>query len=479
MAVHDYVIDNSTGANVRADINSVLQAILTNNSSSSSPSTTAAYMFWADTTNGVLKIRNSADNAWIELLQLDGTITLEDGTNSAPALAFRDDLDTGIFSAGTNQINFATTGVSRLDISSDNTVFNESGADIDFRIEGDADANLFTLDAGNDIVNIGSTTNFAKFGVFKTVAFDATINSANAHIGIGSGTGSGTNCQALLYFAPLNSSGNRSPAAIQGVASGNSASDLVFVVNTSNNFGQVPNTEMLRLTATKNLGIKQSSPAKDIHIGASGADQKTTIRMEGTNGSSELQRFDIENDGENARVNFKLGVGNGTPSTKFTLLSTGGITFNGDTAAVNALDDYEEGQYQPTPTGDSGQTDVTIHSGENTLNYTKIGNLVTVHGRIRMNAVSYSGGLVITLPFTAAANTNTSNAQMTAVATHGADFDSSAGTGSHMGMFLETGGNSNLAYFVVTRDNSAWIGANNTIIKNDTFLAFVHTYRAA
>ena len=44
MATHDYVIDNSTGANVRTDLNNVLQAILTNNSSGSAPSTTAAYM---------------------------------------------------------------------------------------------------------------------------------------------------------------------------------------------------------------------------------------------------------------------------------------------------------------------------------------------------------------------------------------------------------------------------------------------------
>ena len=33
MATHDYVIDNSTGANVRADLNLVLQAILSNNRS--------------------------------------------------------------------------------------------------------------------------------------------------------------------------------------------------------------------------------------------------------------------------------------------------------------------------------------------------------------------------------------------------------------------------------------------------------------
>ena len=77
MATHDYVIDNSTGANVRADINSVLQAILSNNSNSSSPSNTAAYMFWADTNANIFKIRNSADNAWINLFTLAGGIDVD------------------------------------------------------------------------------------------------------------------------------------------------------------------------------------------------------------------------------------------------------------------------------------------------------------------------------------------------------------------------------------------------------------------
>ena len=53
MATHDYVIDNSTGANVRSDINNVLQAILTNNSSSSAPSTTAAYIHLNNGTGSV------------------------------------------------------------------------------------------------------------------------------------------------------------------------------------------------------------------------------------------------------------------------------------------------------------------------------------------------------------------------------------------------------------------------------------------
>ncbi len=82
---HDMIIDNSTGANVRADINNALAALVSNSSSSSEPATKYAYMWWADTTTGILKIRNSANNGWVELLQLDGTLTLEDGSASTPA----------------------------------------------------------------------------------------------------------------------------------------------------------------------------------------------------------------------------------------------------------------------------------------------------------------------------------------------------------------------------------------------------------
>lgn len=65
MATHDYVIDNQTSANARADINNVLQAILSNNSSATAPTVTAANMFWYDTANNLLKMRNEADTDWI------------------------------------------------------------------------------------------------------------------------------------------------------------------------------------------------------------------------------------------------------------------------------------------------------------------------------------------------------------------------------------------------------------------------------
>ena len=55
MATHDYVLDNATGANFRADLNLALAAIVSNNSNSSAPSTTYAYQWWADTTANILK----------------------------------------------------------------------------------------------------------------------------------------------------------------------------------------------------------------------------------------------------------------------------------------------------------------------------------------------------------------------------------------------------------------------------------------
>src|SRR5262245_20388174 len=67
MSQHDYVIDNQAGAPFRADLNSALQAIVSNNSGTSEPATKYAYMLWVDTTANLLKMRNAANNAWITL----------------------------------------------------------------------------------------------------------------------------------------------------------------------------------------------------------------------------------------------------------------------------------------------------------------------------------------------------------------------------------------------------------------------------
>ena len=82
-------------------------------------------------------------------------------------------------------------------------------------------------------------------------------------------------------------------------------------------------------------------------------------------------------------------------------ITANGVTFNGDTAAANALDDYEEGVHQLSITGSTSGS-MTLKSGYEYLAYTKIGRLVTVQGRWETTAKnSASGTMTFSLPFTA------------------------------------------------------------------------------
>jgi hypothetical protein len=153
MAQHDYILANQSGAAFRSDLNNGLAAIVSNNSGVAQPSTTYAYQWWPDTTTGLLKLRNAANNAWITvgtladvnlgLLSLaGGTLTgallVDDsGTAALPAIAFDGDPNTGIFSPGADQLGIATNGVERVEFGNTEVVFNDGGADVDFRVEGD------------------------------------------------------------------------------------------------------------------------------------------------------------------------------------------------------------------------------------------------------------------------------------------------------------------------------------------------------
>jgi hypothetical protein len=80
---------------------------------------------------------------------------------------------------------------------------------------------------------------------------------------------------------------------------------------------------------------------------------------------------------------------------------TGGIQFNGDTAAANALDDYEEGTWTPVITTDGGGATSNITT---TGTYRKIGNVITCYVTINFGASSTIGVSTtfrMSLPFAA------------------------------------------------------------------------------
>ena len=96
MSTHDYTIADQAGVAFLADLNAMAEAIASNNSSATQPSTTYAYQWWADTTAGILKLRNAANSAWIETIGLDGAFdgrdVATDGTklDSIPTYAIGD-----------------------------------------------------------------------------------------------------------------------------------------------------------------------------------------------------------------------------------------------------------------------------------------------------------------------------------------------------------------------------------------------------
>ena len=71
MSQHDFNIANQGFPATRADLNNALAALASTSSGTSAPSTTFANQFWYDETNNILKFRNEADGAWIDLFYLD------------------------------------------------------------------------------------------------------------------------------------------------------------------------------------------------------------------------------------------------------------------------------------------------------------------------------------------------------------------------------------------------------------------------
>ena len=67
---HDFILDNQTGAQFRADLNNALEAMVGHSSGPTAPTTTYAYQYWADTTDNVLKQRNASNSDWIVLRSL-------------------------------------------------------------------------------------------------------------------------------------------------------------------------------------------------------------------------------------------------------------------------------------------------------------------------------------------------------------------------------------------------------------------------
>ena len=284
MATHDYVIANGTGAAVRSDLNNALAAIVSNNSSSSEPGTTYAYQWWADTNANVLKIRNSSNDGWITLRELDGTMLIPDGSAALPGLAFADDLNTGIYSGAANQIGFTTDGVERFKIQTAESVFNDPSNDINFRVESSTKSHMLFVDAGNDRVGINASA------PARTLDVNGFIRSDGTDGGLSFGGNSSTPSEGASIHRPANNT-------------------LAFVTDSS---------ERARIDSSGRLLVGATSSSADcggVYEGSSSSAAAIVhlSRSSGVSNNSTLGALDFSDNAQNSYAQIK-GAADAEPS---------------------------------------------------------------------------------------------------------------------------------------------------------------------
>lgn len=296
-----------------------------------------AYMFWADTTTGLLKIRNAANSAWVTIGTLAsenlGLLPLTGGTLNGPTVLS--------MSSSSDALRITQTGSGNALVVEDST---------------NPDSTPVIIDAAGLVV-IGHTQTLPmSSGINPRLQIHATTLSSGA------------------YAAIVNWAANTTPATftLGKVRSG--------VIDTHG------------LVASGDVAGRHQFEVSD------GADiysvAKIDVTMDGTTGTADLPTrmgFFTTADGASSPTE-RLRI----DSTGLVTVYSGQIAFPATanpSSDANTLDDYEEGTWTPDV---GGTATYTSQTGV----YTKIGRLVTVHCTLNINAIGTGSATTISgLPF--------------------------------------------------------------------------------
>lgn len=262
----------------------------------------------------------------------------------------------------------------------------------------------------NDATGVGNTLQFANYNpsVFVTASADSYIYKNSNVFG-------GLPAQTLIFQTRSDTTGGGftfvaggTPAPIVTMLGGGN----VGIGTTTPSLGAISGTRVLTIASPESERWGILELAGNRTFGGNQVGEVKFISTDATNNGT-LASLTCKNDatalGTGGSLEFKTRPNGGSLIEVMTLTSdkylrmesgTGGIQFNGDTAAANALDDYEEGTWTPTFGG-------TTFSGTNAATYTKIGRLVTVQMNFVNQTLASSAGTasISGLPFTCNSST--------------------------------------------------------------------------
>jgi hypothetical protein len=250
---------------------------------------------------------------------------------------------------------------------------------------------------GNDSVLALSTSRVTIGGTNPYVGLLTIYGSASLSAGFGLRNSAGTAAGSFSTYA-AGSGGGSTDISIGSAG--------FLEMNTAG-------VERMRITSTGNVGIGTSSPTAVLHLEKASQDNVLAVVGQDTyEGALFLSSAGSGKDANivigNSRSLIFYSTANSTPAargTRILTIDSQGIKFGTDTAAANALDDYEEGTFTPTIAGSTTAGTATYTT--QLARYTKIGRQVSCQIDLGYNSGTGTGNLTIAgLPFTDAGLNN-------------------------------------------------------------------------
>ena len=306
------------------------------------------------------------------LVEGGGDLTVESDTHAAPSIKVDN---------SNNRVG--------IGISSPSTALEVIG-DIKIK-QGSGFGNYGLIDVSQAVMLLEAysvnTSNYPSNIVFKTGSATRLFIDSDGKIGVGTTSpGELLEVKGDASFIEIN---HPTATSFSGMKFSEGGVPQGSIQNIGSTFSTVARRGNLEIFHNTGGDVTIQHPGGNVGIGVTNPDSKLQIANEdgstyrfGFGGTSDVY-FDADS------VQFRTDNGGAVNA----IIDTDGLKFNGDNAAVNALNDYEEGSWQPDNA--TGGGNMTAYS----CRYTKIGNLVSIRFDI-LNS-SGSGALLIGgLPYT-------------------------------------------------------------------------------
>ena len=257
----------------------------------------------------------------------------------------------------------------------------------------DAHLNFYTAASGSLVerlritsggkVGIGTLIPNRQFDVVDTAGGGIGVIGSNAGIYMGTHHTGGFQVNAAIARAAANNYHITNSAVGDLCIAAESTKDILFGTGASSS----AMVERLRIYNDGRIAVNQPTGTGvantgKVHIKSS-ASNIGQLYLEQNNATD---GFILNQDGPNGgHLKFIRNIG-GSQTVNVLFRSDRGICFNGDTAAANALDDYEEGTFSPAWFDDGGVfvSSYSVQYGQ----YTKIGNVVYFCFGLRIGSFS-------------------------------------------------------------------------------------------